>query len=51
MKKAIYSVLLIAHFKKQPSKPVIKLSQALSNNPEMFSGKTHPNVVGTKLIA
>jgi hypothetical protein len=25
--------------------------QALSNNPEMFPGKTHPNAAGTKLMA
>ena len=65
MGKAIYSILLIAHFKKKPSKPVVKLhqalsnkpsatspqQQALSNNPEMFPGKTHPNAAGTKLMA
>ena len=51
MGKAMYSILLIAHFKKQPSKPVVKLHHALSNNPEMFPGKTHPNAAGTKLMA
>jgi len=39
MGKAIYSILLIAHFKKKPSKPVVKLHQALSNKPSATTPK------------